>query len=264
MNLTTENYYSTESNKAYLSVSQFKDFLECEAMALAKINSEWEFKRNTAMMVGSYVDAYFEGTINLFKAQNPELFKIAGGLKADYVKADQIIKRIENDSVFMEYLQGEKQTIMKADLFGDSWKIKMDAYHPERIVDLKVMRSMEPVMGKSFIEHWNYDVQLSIYSEIERIAVNRKNRLPVYLAVATKEEYTDIEVINIPDWRLCECLDWVEKQMPHILEVKSGIVQPERCGVCDYCKATKILKCPVDFQDVGISAKELKKMRGEY
>ena len=67
MILTAENYYSQEANREYLSVSQYKDFcgslgkIPCEAQALAKLNGEWEMEETTSMLVGSYVDAHFEG-----------------------------------------------------------------------------------------------------------------------------------------------------------------------------------------------------------
>lgn len=256
--LTNENYYTPKSNQKYMSFSQFKDFLKCEAMAMATIRGEWRRPASNALLVGSYVDAYFEGTLNLFQAQNPDIFKRDGTLKCDYVQANQIIQRIENDVLFMEYLQGDKQTIMTADLFGCAWKIKMDVYHSERIVDLKIMRSLEPVMGKSFIEYWMYDLQMAAYG-----AVEGKGK-ETYLAVATKEDYTDMEIIHVPKWRKDECLEWAGRQMPKILEVKTGIREPERCGICDYCRSTKILTGPVDFQDVGISTIELKRLKGEY
>ena len=86
MILTAENYYSQEANQAYMSVSQYKEFcgsmgkIPCEAQALAKLRGEWEMEKTVALMVGSYVDAHFEGTLNLFKAQNPEIFTKQGVL----------------------------------------------------------------------------------------------------------------------------------------------------------------------------------------
>ena len=80
MILTQENYYSKEANREYLSVSQYKDFcgtigrVGCEEQALAKLNGYWEMEKTTALLVGSYVDSHFEGTLDLFKAQNPEIF----------------------------------------------------------------------------------------------------------------------------------------------------------------------------------------------
>jgi hypothetical protein len=50
--------------------------------------------------------------------------------------------------------------------------------------------------------------------------------------------------------------------MPHILDVKSGKVKPERCGSCEYCRATKKLTEPIDFELVGLSAAERKAVFG--
>ena len=149
MQLTSENYYSREANREYMSVSQFKDFvgtygrLGCEFTALEKIEERWEDEKSTALMVGSYVDSYFEGTLAKFKAENPSLFKKDGGLKAEYVKADEIIARIERDEFFMAHMSGQKQVIMAGELFGLPWKIKIDSYlEGIAIVDLKVMASL--------------------------------------------------------------------------------------------------------------------------
>ena len=124
MILTAENYFSKEADREYLSVSQYKNFMgtigrpACEAEAMAKLSGEWEMKKTTALMVGSYVDAHFEGTLNLFQAQNPEIFTKQGALKSEYRKAEEIINRIERDELFMKYMSGEKQVIMTADMFG--------------------------------------------------------------------------------------------------------------------------------------------------
>ena len=137
MILTSENYFSAEANQEYLSVSQYKDFVgtlgkpACEEMALAKLAGDWETEKSTALLVGSYVDAHFEGTLDIFKAKNPELFKKDGGLKSDYIRAEEIINRVERDEYFMKFMSGKKQVIMTADLFGAKWKIKIDSYLEE-------------------------------------------------------------------------------------------------------------------------------------
>lgn len=256
MILTNENYYSSGSNREYMSVSQYKSFLKCEAATMAELRGEWKQPKTTALLVGSYVDSWFEGTLDEFKAENPEIFKRDGSLKADFVKAEEIVRRVQEDPVFMEYMAGEKQTIFTGELFGTKWKIKIDSLHPDKIVDLKVMRSMERIMGKSFVEHWGYDLQMAVYS-----AVHGKN-LDTYLAVVTKQEPSDIEVIEIPEWRREELLEDVKRNIPRILEVKSGRVEPERCGVCEYCRATKKITGPIDFELVGLSAAEKKALFG--
>ena len=257
MTLTEQNYYSNISNQGYMSVSQYKDFQKCEAAALAQIRGEWERPKTTALLVGSYVDAWFEGTLDAFREENPEIFKKDGSLKADYILAESVIQRVQKDELFMEYMSGQKQVIRTAPLFGCEWKIKMDSYHPGRmIVDLKVMRSMDRVMGKSFVEHWGYDLQMAVYAAVEG------NDLETYLAVATKQNPIDIEVIEIPKWRREEVLAEIERNLPHILDVKAGRAEPERCGVCEYCRATKKLTEPIDFEFVGLSNLERKAIFG--
>ena len=113
MQLTEENYYSDIANYEYMSVSQFKDFngtygrVACEEAALAKLKGEYAQASSTALMVGSYVDRYFEGTLDAFKSEHTEMFKKDGNLKAEYVKADALIQRAERDELFMKYVRGK-------------------------------------------------------------------------------------------------------------------------------------------------------------
>ena len=250
MILTNENYYTSEANREYMSVSQYKDFQKCEAMALASLRGEWVRPQTTALMVGSYIDSWFEGTLDEFTAAHPEIYTKTGKLKSDFLQAEELIEFVKKDPLFMRYMSGRKQVIMTAELFGTKWKIKMDSYHNDKIVDLKVMRSMERIMGKSFVEHWGYDLQMAIYSAVEG------RDLATYLVVVTKQDPPDKEIISVPRWRRVELLEDVEKNMPRILAVKSGEIPPRRCGVCEYCRATKMLTEPIDFEMVGLSAAE--------
>lgn len=257
MILTNDNYYSNEANREYMSVSQYKSFRACEAATMAELRGEWQRPKTTALLVGSYVDSWFEGTLDEFKRENPEIFKKDGSLKADYVQAEEIIKRVSDDEVFVHYMSGKKQSILTSFHFGTFWKIKIDSLHEDKIVDLKVMRSMERIMGKSFVEYWGYDLQMAIYSAVHG------GDLDTYLAVVTKQTPADIEIIEIPKWRREELLEEVKRHLPHILDVKSGKVEPERCGVCEYCRATKKITAPIDFELVGLSTAEKKVLLGE-
>lgn len=257
MILTNENYYSPEANWEFMSVSQYKQFQKCEAAAMAQLKGEWSQPKTTALLVGSYVDAWFEGTLGQFYEENPEIFKKDGSLKADYVQAAEIIDRVQADELFMEYMSGRKQVIRTATLFGAKWKIKIDSRLRDKIVDLKVMRSMERIMGKSFVEHWQYDLQMAVYAAVEEKALRRKNPLDTYLAVVTKQTPSDLAIIEIPAWRREEVLQEVESNMPRILAVKEGREEAQRCGVCDYCRATKKLTAPIDFELVGLSNAEI-------
>ena len=90
MQLTSENYYSQEANQEYMSVSGYKDFagtygkMPCEFYGMEKLNGRWEDEKSTALLVGSYVDSYFEGSLEQFKKDNPEIFTQKGELKANF------------------------------------------------------------------------------------------------------------------------------------------------------------------------------------
>lgn len=261
MVLTAENYYSREANEEYMSVSQFKDFsgtygkMACEFTAMEKLKEQWEEPKSKALMVGSYVDSYFEGTLDSFKENNPDLFKRDGCLKAEYVKADEIIKRIERDAYFMKYMGGEKQVIMTGELFGTKWKIKIDSYIPDvAIVDLKVMASItrlewvRDIGYLDFVRYWGYDIQGAIYQEIVR--QNTGKKLPFFIAAATKETEPDIRIIHVTDNYLAEALNMVQMNMSRVLQVKSGEAEPDRCELCDCCRKNRVLTRPISITDL--------------
>lgn len=257
MKIMSENYYSQETNKEYLSVSQYKDFVGtlgrpgCESKALAKLNGIWKQKSTVALLVGSYVDAYFEGTLDIFKEQHSEIFTKAGALKAEYKQAEKIIDRIKRDKLFMKYMSGEKQVIMTAELFGAKWKIKMDSYHMNIcIVDLKVMKSLREVFYikscKSyinFVSYYGYDIQGAVYQEIVRR--NTGKRLPFYIAAVSKETEPDIEIIQLEQELLDKALEEIKRNVSNILALKVGKIEPITCGNCEYCRSNKVLKSPI-------------------
>lgn len=243
LKLTARNYFSRRANMEYMSVSQFKGFQKCEARQLAILKGRWkEQKKTTALLVGSYVDAYFEGTLDKFMKKNPELFTRSGKLKSDYEQANDIISRIERDKMFMRFMSGDKQVIKTGTLFGVPFKIKIDSYFPDdKLVDLKIIKDFEPIYveGKgrvSFIEAWGYDIQGAVYQAIEG------NSLPFYIAAATKEkDGADIDIFRIEQEEMDICLELMEEDVKRYALIKSGFIEPERCGRCDYCKATKKL-----------------------
>lgn len=261
MVLTAENYYSKEANKEYMSVSQYKDFagtygkMACEFSAVEKLEERWEQKKTTPLLVGSYVDSYFEGTVGEFKKETPEIFTQDGGLKAPYIQADKIIERMERDPLFMMYMSGKKQVIMTAELFGTKWKIKIDSYAEGiAITDLKVVESItkpkwvRDIGYLDFIRYWGYDIQGAIYQEV--VYRNTGLRLPFYIAAGTKEEEPNIEVIQVTQNYLDEAKNMVEMNMPRILRVKNGEVEPDRCEMCDCCRHTKVLKRPISITNL--------------
>lgn len=261
MELTSLNYYSQEVNKEYLSVSQYKNFIGslgrngCEYKALEELYGRWRSKKSTAMMVGQFVDSYFEGSLSCFKKENPDMFTQKGELKAPFKKAEEIISRIERDSYFMKYMSGQKQVIMSGELFGAKWKIKIDSYIPDvAIVDLKVMESITDLKWvkdfgyTDFVRYWNYDIQGAVYQEI--VKQNTGKKLPFYIAAASKQDEPDIRIIHVTDNYLQEALNMVEANLPRVLRVKSGEETPDRCELCDCCRHSRVLKKPISIADL--------------
>lgn len=248
MILTPENYYSQEANLAYFSTSQIKTFADCPARAMAELRGEYIRPESTALLVGSYVDAYFEGTLSEFVRKHPELFKRDGTLKAEYVRANSMIKRAEADPVFMKYMQGEKQIIRTGEIDGYPFKIKMDVFHPERIVDLKTTKDFCPVYkpgeGRmSFIEAYGYTLQGAIYQAVEG------QDKPFYIAAVTKEEAPDIAVINIGQEYMDAEMKLLRENLPYYDAVKQGVVEPQRCEHCSWCKATRKLTGSISIDE---------------
>ena len=253
MKLTNTNYFSPEANQHYLSTSQFKAFLKCEAEAQAELSGIYRKKPSKALMVGSYVDAWFSGESEQFMDENPEIFnKRTGELKAEFRQADTIIERAKRDKVFMDAMSGDPQVVMTAELFGHPFKIKMDSYHEDRIVDLKVMRDMKPVYKdgewRTFIDAWGYDIQGFIYQQVCKAVTGKE--LPFYLAVLTKEEHPDIALIHIPQWKLNSAGAVVEHYADRFARIKLGEIEPKRCGVCGWCRDTKTLTGAIEYEEL--------------
>lgn len=248
--ITNKNYFSIENSLEFMGASQFKSFMDCESRTLAELRGEYEREISTALLVGSYVDAYFEGTLSDFKLSNPEIFLKNGGLKAEYRHAEYIIERIQRDEMFMKYMSGQKQVIRTGEIEGIPFKIKIDSYHPGKaIVDLKVMRDFQKTwkdgLKLSFIEAWGYDIQAAIYQAIEG------NNLPFFIAAATKEKEPDIAIISIPQERIDFCLNIVKQYVPRFASLKMGVGEPARCEKCDYCRSTKKLIEIISYEDIG-------------
>ena len=253
MILTNINYHTPEANRSYWSASQFKAFNKCEAMGLAEMKGDYYREDSDALLIGGYVDAYFSGEMDYFKAiHGDKLYsRRGGGLLAKYQRADDIIARVKRDPLMMEYLTGDKQVILTATLFGLPWKAKLDVLTDDRIVDLKVVRNFDDIYDKgygwrSWIEFWGYDIQGAIYQKIVELTIGK--RLPFYIAGVTKEQHPDIKVIEIPQHVLDAALAMVDAKIERFDLIKQGDVEPIRCEKCDYCKATKVLRAPEIYE----------------
>ena len=178
MLLSEENYFSDAARKFYTGSSEIKSFMDCEAKTIAEINGTWQDEPSKALLVGSYVDAAVSETLDIFKAQHPELYTQKGTLKAEFQQADYIVERINRDELFKKYISGDHQTIMTSayNINTNTWytekeamslthvnnnivyvKIKIDSYFPGKaIVDLKCVRDFQPMWNEKTKEKQNF------------------------------------------------------------------------------------------------------------
>jgi hypothetical protein len=247
MILTESNYFSPEANQHYMSASQYKDFLQCENMALAKLRGLYEPESSVALLVGSYVDAHFSRTLDIFKAQHPEIFKRDGGLKSEYEHANNIIARIERDDAFMAAISGQSQVIMTGEIEGIAVKIKIDSLLPDRTVDLKIMKDFDTVWSDEEFQRvpwwkaWRYDIQAALYQYIR--AQNEGGEIkPFGIAGATKEKpEPDIGLFEFPQSVLDAAMDEVRANVVYFDGLKKGLYEPTGCGKCAWCRSQKVL-----------------------
>lgn len=248
MKLNKKNYFSPEADKEYVSQSQLKLFNDCEEKALAILNGEYVREQSVGMLVGSYVDAYLDGTkaFGEFKVEYPEIFTRTGELKADFRQAEEIITRIESDKVFRKLLRGRRQVIMTGTICGVPIKIKTDSLHKDKIVDGKVMKDLEDIWNdengcyEPWWRFWHYDWQAYVYQTI--VFQNTGVRLPFILAVATKEKGYDLRAFKFTQETIDNAGKEVRAILPRIADLKAGKAKPNKCGACDWCRAHRVVK----------------------
>ena len=267
MNLTAENYYTPEADREYMSCSQYQDFLSCEARALAKLQGRYIPEPSEALIVGNYFHTAMESEeahMAFIKEHFSDIYKtkvdkntgelIPTGMYAPYVKADEMIAVCYSDPLIKSLIDmpGENEVIMTGELFGVPWKIRLDKYMPDKrlIVDWKTTADINkteynPILGEreSFVEALGYMMRAAVYTEIEKQYTGKETDANFVIVAISKQDPPDKAALLLNhrqryDWEL----EQIEKNMMNIRRIKSGELKPRRCGMCDYCRKTKVLK----------------------
>lgn len=268
--LTQNNYYE---DKDYMSVSRFKQYLECEAKALALDTGKWvEDRDQKPLIFGNYVHSYFESAeahqkfleehkSDLFSSRKPY------DLLADYKLADKVIAILETDPLFNNLYHGrkddqvEKEMIVIGIIAGVPFKGKIDAINHTRgyMVDLKTMKTIygeewcqelkRKVPGAiANIVNFHYHVQAAVYQELAKQMTGRSYK-PLIVAVS-KENEPDKEILSLVEEMLSEGLEFVSERAGHVWDVATGKVGPIKCGKCNYCRSKKKLNRIVSIREL--------------
>lgn len=255
MRLTPENYYSPEANEAYMSASFVKGMRRCEAATMAEMRGEWKKPDSTALLQGQFVDECLTGDFGSWVLKHPEVSKRDGNLKAEFMKCQEMVSRAKRDRVFMSTMEGEHQVIRTGVIDGIPFKAKYDVYKrddpdmKEVIVDLKTVKDFAPVyvpgQGRvTFADAWDWPLQMAIYQQL-----SETKTATCLLSVISKEDPPDVNVVWIPQERLDAEMEILRRQLPRMEAVKAGIVEPERCGKCAYCRGTHMITHIASLED---------------
>lgn len=269
--LTKNNYFSQEANRLYSGASQLKQFVKCEAEAMAMLNGEIEREEDkTALLQGKYVHAWVEGTLDKFIEEHPEIISSRGAtkgeLKKDFAICETVIDVLKNDKALMSIItQCDKEQVFTGVLWGLPIKIMVDLLNIDKgyFADLKIMKNIRELYWSNeykrkvnFIIHWKYDWQMAIYCEI--LKQNTGEYLTPNIIALSKEDTPNKELITFEteqDDSLKQFLEiTLEEMKPHILrvkELKEGKAEPIGCGKCDYCKSKKKITEPIYWLDLG-------------
>lgn len=268
--LTEENYYE---DKTWLSNSRMKQYLACEARALAIDEGRWEDKRDKKPLIfGNYVHSHFESleAHKKFKEENKSaLFSSRKpyGLLKDFEMAEEVINVLDSDEGFKRLYDGfpdddvRKEMIVTGFVEGVPVKGKVDSINLSRgyFVDLKTMKSI-------YAEEWNselktrvpaavnnilnfgYHGQLALYRELLKQMLDKDFR-PLIVAVS-KEAVPDKEILKVDEDWLEEGLGKIKSEIVEVWNVIQGNQPPKKCGHCDYCRSLKKLDAVVTLNDL--------------
>lgn len=275
VNLTRDNYYTVEADREYLSCSQYEEFLDCEARAMAKLQKRFVRKETEAFLVGNYFHTYFEGPEaheefcqihfdDIFKTKTTKARGLEiTGKKAAFEQADKMIATAENEPAIKRLIDmpGENEIIMTGKLFDRyPWKIRLDKYIPDRrwIIDWKTVSNIQeevwiPMLGKksTFVESFNYLFRAAVYCEIEKQFTGNTTDPAFWLVCLSKQDPPDKEIISLNHrQRLDLELDKVYENIARIQNIKDGIIKSKRCGHCEYCRGTKKLSRTVPYYEL--------------
>lgn len=287
--LLPENYYSSAADLDYISASQLKQFQNCEAAAMAALQGEVDKPApSTALLVGSYVDAALgaPGELDAFLTAHPEIINSRTGcLKADFQRAGAIVDRCKSDRLFRALTADApdscKQVILSGAIAGAPFKGKADYLYSVEylaklaedfaatpwedyfryaascgglLADLKTAADTAEQWDADLGERvpwataWHYPRQLAIYRELNYQRTG--HTVPCLLLVASKEPATSLLALTVGAGDLDEALADAMSIAPRVQSVKDGVIQPESCGHCAYCRSVRRLDKmgPVDFR----------------
>jgi len=150
MNLTKDNYYSHEADVAYMSVSQFEAFEDCELQAYRKyVLGKREEPSSDALLIGNYMHTKFESAEaheSFCNKYRPQIYKGKNleSKRQAFINADCHYNAAKGNKLFVKSMEGTSEEIYTFCLFGCDWKIRVDNINHDKLyfTDLKYVKSI--------------------------------------------------------------------------------------------------------------------------
>lgn len=223
---------------------------------MAELNGTWTPDKDvTPLLVGNYLHSFFESpkAHAAFIASHPEIIsstgKTKGQPKKPYTDADGMINALRNDPQFRDLYKGRKEVMVTGKINGVDWMGKLDCIRRNHalVIDLKTTQDLHKTYWDeetrrriSFIEEYNYTLQMAIYQEL---AFQRWGVRPtMVIAAVTKQTPPDKVAVAFGQAELDQAMDYLREHQDRIQQVRNGEVEPRRCEQCAYCRATKQLE----------------------
>ena len=237
MLLTPENYHSDEARAAYISSSDIKLAMRCEAMWAAQDKGQYRRPEGTA--------AFAYG--HLFDTQHPELTLSRGPRKgelyAEYSGAIDLAAAVRR-SPFLAGLvdRCRKQVILIGELCGLPVRVMMDLVDEDgSIYDIKSAKDFRRAWDDDRQEYmdwwavWKYPVQLWVYREIAR---QNGLTVPNVGLIAGSKSNMDIQAIRFSEETMTAAQADAEYTIRRMADIRNG-AKPDECGRCEWCLSQK-------------------------
>ncbi len=208
-----------------------------------------------------------------FRGSTREIFKRDGTLKSEYIKAQSIIAKMEDDGLFSLLMGGRKQYIVVGEIqrhpVSVSWTASsvrgVHGYHPILSGDAR------PYWGDPQGRHCRSEVHEGHEARVERggalqttlcggIRIRhpgeqstgpwRGHQLPLSWRSEPKKRNRTSGTLYISDADLTSALYQVEDRAPRYQAIKEGRETARRCGRCAYCRATRKLTGIINYRDL--------------
>ena len=248
MLLTPENYHSDEARAAYISSSDIKLAMRCEAMWAAQDKGQYRRPEGTAAFAyGHLFEEALTGNAETYITQHPELTLSRGPRKgelyAEYSGAIDLAAAVRRSSFLANLIDRcRKQVILTGELCGLPVRVMMDLVdEDESIYDIKSAKDFRTVWDDDRQEYmdwwavWKYPVQLWVYREVAR---QNGLTVPNVGLIAGSKSNMDVQAITFSEETMTAAQADAEYTIRRMADIRNGD-KPDECGQCEWCLSQK-------------------------